>query len=268
MNWTYLSKNGTDEYINMFAHGSGVAPTKLETWRYEDDNNPLVLRGILKHKIIKRCWQDGRRFLYMDSGYFGNRPNALNPHGWKVWHRIAPDNYQHADIVDRPADRWQRLQIKPTRQRTAGSKILIAAPDSKPCQVYDIELGTWLTQVKETIQKHTDRQIILRERNPNRQNRLQNDFMNSLNDVWAVVTFNSNAAVESVLAGVPVFVLAPCSAALPVANKDLAKIENPFFPDSDLIEAWCRHLAYGQFHNSELQNGVARSILANEWPGK
>lgn len=268
MNWIYLSKNGTDEYINMFAAGSGVKPTVLETWRYEDSKDPLVLRGILKHKIIKRCWQDGRRFLYMDSGYLGNRPNPLNPHGWKVWHRIAPDNFQHGAIIDRPADRWERLNIKPEYRRRGGKKILIAAPDDKPCQVYGIELEQWLTNVQNTLKAHTDRPIEIRQRDPNRQNRVQNDFISSLSDVWAVVTFNSNAAVESILAGVPVFVLATSSAALPVANSNLTKIEDPFFPDPDLVQAWCRHLAYGQFHNSELQNGVARNILANEWPGK
>lgn len=266
MNWIYLSKNGTDEYINMFAQGSDVEPTTLETWNYEDSSDPLVLRGILKHKIVKRCWQDNRPFLYMDSGYIGNRANLQNPQGWKVWHRIAPDNFQHGDIVDRPADRWERHKITPIPRRRNGHKVLIAAPDDKPCQVYGIELDAWLNNVQNTLKSHTDRPIELRQRDPNRRNRVNNDFMDALTDVWAVVTFNSNAAVEAILCGVPVFVLATCSAALPVANSNLCDIEKPFFPDPDLVQKWCRHLAYGQFHNSELKNGTARSIIANEWP--
>jgi len=263
--WIYLSKLGEDEYINKFAKGSGVIPTALESWVYEDSNAPLVLRGILKHKIIKRCWTDNRPFLYMDTGYFGNQPSTQNPYGWKVWHRIVPNNFQHGDIIDRPADRWEQHKIK-LLPRQSGSKILIAAPDAKPCQVYGIELQQWIDSTITTLKAHTDREIVLRQRDPNRQNRIVNDFKEALKDVWAVVTFNSNAATEAVMAGVPVFVMAPCSAALPVGNSDLTKIENPFFPDLDLVYKWCKHLAYGQFHNRELADGRARQILEAEFP--
>lgn len=265
MNWLFLSKGGIDEYVNLFAKGSGAKPTVLEQWDYDSGREPLVLRGILKHKIIKRCWQDQRPFLYIDTGYFGNQPNSNNPQGWKVWHRVVPDNFQHDEIIDRPADRWERHGIRP-RQRQKGSRILIAAPDHKPCQVYGIELAAWLTELQHTLRQHTDRPVVLRQRDANRQQRVRNDFASALTDVHAVITFNSNAAVESVMAGVPVFVMAPCSAARPVANLDLARIEDPWFPDSDLVHQWCRHLAYGQFHNNELANGVARAMIESEWP--
>lgn len=266
MTWIFLSKHGEDEYINMFAQGASIVPTVLETWNYEDSKLPLVLRGILKHKIIKRCWQDGRRFLYMDTGYFGNRPNPQNPYGWKIWHRVVPDNFQHNDkIIPRSPDRWEKQKIK-IESRKHGSKILIAAPDDKPCQVYGIELQKWIDDTIATIKTHSDRPIELRQRDPNRQKRLSNDFQSALADVHAVVTFNSNAATESVMAGVPVFVLAPCSAAMPVANRDLTKIETPWFPDQDMIQAWCRHLAYGQFSNTELKDGTAYRILQQEFP--
>jgi hypothetical protein len=84
---------------------------------------------------------------------------------------------------------------------------------------------------------------------------------NVLNDVHAVVTFNSIAGTEAILAGTPVFVLAPCNAARPVANLDLAQIEQPWFPDSDQLHAWAYHLAYAQFHINEFKNGTAERIL-------
>jgi hypothetical protein len=79
--------------------------------------------------------------------------------------------------------------------------------------------------------------------------------------VHALVTFNSVAATESVLAGVPVFVTAPCNAARPVANLDLSSIDSPWFPDPDQVHAWACHLAYGQFHTTELADGTAARIL-------
>jgi hypothetical protein len=79
--------------------------------------------------------------------------------------------------------------------------------------------------------------------------------------VHAVVTFNSVAAVESILAGVPAFVLAPSHVAEPVANRDLSKIDTPFYPDPDLLMAWCHSMAYGQYHVRELKNGTAFRMM-------
>jgi hypothetical protein len=256
----FLSKNGDDEYIDMYAHGLGQQPTPLETWRYEDSTEPLMLRGIMKHKIIKQCWADRRPFRYMDSGYLGNRPGFNNPHGWKLWHRIVPNNLQHDTVIPRPSDRWNRLGLEMSNRRR-GSSILIVAPDEKPCKFYDIELDAWLDETVATIKQHTDRHIVIRDRTRSRTERKTNRLENSLLDVHTVVTFNSIAATESVLAGVPVFVLAPCNAARPVANLDLTKIETPWFPDRDQLQAWANHLAYGQFHIDEFKNGTAERIL-------
>ena len=204
----FLSKNGDDEYIDMYAHGLGQKSTPLESWRYEDSTEPLMLRGIMKHKIIKQCWQDGRYFRYMDSGYLGNRPSFKNPHGWKHWHRIVPNNLQHDSVIKRPSDRWNRLGIEISRRRQ-GSNILIVAPDEKPCKVYDIDLQTWISETIDTLKKYTDREIVVRQRDPSRKKRSKTDsFQSSLTDIWAVITFNSIAATESIVSGVPVFVLA------------------------------------------------------------
>lgn len=260
MNWIFLNKNNCDEYIEMFARGSGAEPTCLETWQYEASTAPLVIRGIMKHKIIKRCWAKQRAFYYMDSGYVGNRINVNNPHGWKLWHRIVPNNLQHGEVSARSADRWQRLGIK-MQSRRHGGKILVAAPDAKPCVFYGIDLDQWIESTVATIQQHTDRPVVMRQRNPNRQTRINNSLESALDDVHAVVTFNSIAATESVIAGVPAFALAPSNAAIPVSNTDLSKIDNPWWPTDDERHAWACHLAYGQFHVDELKDGTAARIL-------
>lgn len=256
----FLSKNGSDEYVEMFARGCGAEPTVLETWNYNSSKDTLLVRGIMKHKIIKQCWADQRKFFYMDSGYFGNRASTQNPHGWKLWHRVVPNNLQHGEIIPRPADRWEqhKIKLKPWR---SGRKILIAAPDEKPCKFYGIELDTWLADTVAAIKKHTDRPVEIRQRTKNRQVRVANAFEDALADVHAVVTFNSIAATEAVIQGVPAFVLAPCNAALPVSNTDLSLIDTPWLADRDTVEAWAHHLAYGQFHVNELKSGVAKEIL-------
>ena len=261
MNWIFLNKKNSDEYIEMFAAGSQVIPTCLETWQYEDSTDPLVLRGIMKHKIIKRCWEDKRDFYYMDTGYLGNRPNPDNPNGWKYWHRVVPNNLQHDAVIQRPADRWQQLDIKMRPEQKHSRNILLVAPDEKPCSFYGITLDQWMQTTIETLKQHTDRPIMVRERPASRRDRKTQRAEDWLMDVHAVVTFNSSAATECILAGVPVFVTAPCNAARPVSNLDLAKIETPWFPTDDERHAWACHLAYGQFHTTELADGTAARIL-------
>ena len=60
------------------------------------------------------------------------------------------------------------------------------------------------------------------------------------------------------------FSLAPQSAAAPVSLKDLSKIETPYYPDKDKLFEWGCHLAYGQFHMSELQTGKAKGMLEEQ----
>lgn len=261
MSWIFLNKNNSDEYIHMFARGCGVDATCLETWNYEDSTDPLVLRGIMKHKIIKRCWEDKRPFYYMDTGYFGNRPGPSNPNGWKFWHRVVPNNLQHDTVIARPADRWQRLRIKMRPKQNHSRNILLVAPDEKPCSFYNTTLDQWMSNTIETLKKYTDRPIVVRERPASRWDRKTQKAEDWLMDVHAVVTFNSSAATESILAGVPVFINAPCNAAKPVSNLDFSKIEAPWFPTDDERHAWACHLAYGQFHTTELADGTAQRIL-------
>jgi hypothetical protein len=103
--------------------------------------------------------------------------------------------------------------------------------------------------------------VVVRQRAPKRIDRITTDTLaQALTDAHALVTFNSNAATESILLGVPVFTLAP-NAAAPVGLQDLSQIEKPYYPNRDKLHAWACHLAYGQFHNDELSDGTAAKIL-------
>ena len=262
-NWIFISKGGQDPYINDFARGCNSVPVNSDDFDYDSSDDPMVLRGILKKKWIHRCWEDSRDFYFMDTGYFGNERTQSNPNGWKYWHRIVKNDLQHNEIIDRPGDRFATFKRKFVPWRTSGRKILIAAPDEKPMKFYEKDLESWLTETVNTIKQYTDRPVEIRRRNKLRLDRMTSDTLaDALNDdVFALVTFQSNAAVESVFQGIPVFVLAPTCAAAPVGLKDLSKIETPYYPDRDKLQAWGNHLAYGQFHISEIKNGKAKELL-------
>ncbi len=261
----FLSKDGQDEYINMFAKGCGSPSVSTNEFVYESSIEPIVLRGILKHKIMKQCWKDGRDFYYMDTGYFGNERTSSNPNGWKYWHRIVKNDLQHRNIIPRPDDRFKKFNKKFNPWKKSGRKILVAAPDEKPCKFYGVTKDEWVTQTVDTIKQYTDRPVVVRERAAKRIDRIATDTLQAAldNDVYALVTFNSNAATEAIFHGIPAFTLAPANAASPVARQDLSQIETPYYADADKLYRWACHLAYGQFHVSELKNGTALHILEN-----
>lgn len=266
-NWIFLSKNKEDPFINQFARGCGAQPVDTEEFKYADSTAPLCFRGILKKKIIRQCWEDQRTFYFMDTGYFGNDAKQSNPHGYKVYHRIVKNNLQHQTVVKRPSDRWEALKQKIVPWKKDGRKILLAAPDEKPCKFYDVDNVNWVDNTISELKKYTDRPIEVRQRNKLRIERTVNNTLKQAldDDVFALVTFNSNAATESVLYGIPVFVLAPVNAAAPVGLTDLRQIEKPFYPSSDEIYEWACHLAYGQFHVNELKTGMAKRMLLELW---
>lgn len=262
----FLSKDGNDPYINMFASGCRSHITNTEDFKYDDSNSPIILRGILKKKIIHRCWDEGRDFYYMDTGYFGNEVTASNPNGWKYWHRIVKNNLQHTEIKKRPDDRFKHFNKKFQPWKKGGRKILIAKPDDKPMRFYDYDLDLWLENTIKTIKKYTDRPVEVRDRANKRADRIFHSTLQEAldDDVFALVTFNSVAATESLFHGIPVFTLAPANAAQSMGLQDLSLIESPRYPDKDELYNWACYLSYGQFHTSELKNGKAMEILLNE----
>jgi len=133
----FLSKGNQDEYINMLSKSAGQDPTDTDFFDYKYDvlmdGMTPVLRGILKYKIMQKCLADGKDFYYVDSGYVGNNISRTNRMGNKLYHRIVRNDLQHKTIVPRPADRWQALDIQ-LKPRKFGKKIIVAAPDEKPCR--------------------------------------------------------------------------------------------------------------------------------------
>tara|TARA_B100001057_G_scaffold290522_1_gene290563 strand:- start:1419 stop:2198 length:780 start_codon:yes stop_codon:yes gene_type:complete len=252
-----LSKNLTDQYINMFAQG---AKLPVYDYDYNFGDEPIVIRSMGKRKLIKQRWRDELPFYYMDSGYFGNYPCKVNPNGWKLFHRIVKNDVQHNKIIERPADRWLALDLTLQTKRKNGNHILVVVPSEKPCKFYDLDLDSWKHRTIREIKKHTDRPIVIREKTNRRERVFGQTIFDALKDCHALVTFQSIAAVESVMYGVPAFTTAP-TAADPVCDKDLSLIEYPSVQDDGKIWKWVCHLAYGQFHIDELKNGTAFRIL-------
>jgi hypothetical protein len=112
-------------------------------------------------------------------------------------------------------------------------------------------MSSWLPQTLETLRRHTDREIRVREKPPGGlKHRMP--IEDALRCCHALVTDQSNAAVLALLTGVPVFCTSPC-AAYRMGHPDLAKIETPHFPPDR--EQWAWNLAANQWTLRQMDSG-------------
>jgi len=232
----------------------------------EEKDKSLVVRGVTSKSEIIDCRQRDRDFYYIDTGYVGNFPSPGNTSGKKMWHRVVKNDLQHVKSLDATGDRWTKLIEQDPRLEWKGwknfdQKILLVLPNPKACRFYDIDCDRWINETTEKIKTYSDLPIEVRAKG-SRSERNQGYSIYSAFDtgVYATVSFNSIASLESVLYGIPAFVSVPCAAG-PLASTDLSDLKNPFKPDVESISKVCRTLAYGQYTQQELQDGTAWKII-------
>jgi hypothetical protein len=160
---------------------------------------------------------------------------------------------------DCPDDRFIQTGVTLTKHRP-GSKILICPPSQKAMNFWNMDLQDWLKITVDDIKKYTDREIVIREK-ASRHERVNTDTMEMAlsRDIHCMVTFNSIAAVESLIYGKPVFTMGPenTNAAEPLSNTDLTNIDDPFMPTTDEVRNLLCNLAYQQFTVHEMRSGYA-----------
>ena len=102
------------------------------------------------------CWETGRDFYAIDTGYFGNSKSKS-----KGWHRITKNNLQNlGPIIERPHDRFLSWKYKKFRP---GKKILICPPSDKVMKLFDQPTPEeWTATVVTQLRQLTDRPIEIR----------------------------------------------------------------------------------------------------------
>lgn len=231
-----------------------------------DMPGPYIVRAMASKKYMEHAQLIGQDYIFLENGYFGNYKNLTNNKSKKIWHRICTNEMQQELILKVPDDRWNQLVNNDSNLtwpgwKKTGSKILLVMPSSKPCNYYGQDPAEWREQTIAEIKKHTDREIVIREKASRIDRTQKKTIYQALDqDIFCMVTYQSIAAVEAVAYGIPAFTLAP-SAAKNVSLQDLSKIETPYYPDEELVRQWCCSLAYGQFTLEEMLYGTAWKIV-------
>lgn len=192
-----------------------------------------------------------RRWIYWDRGYARRVFATYLPRGenggYYRWHL---NSFQMRWVRDVPNDRWAALRTPVAPWSKDGKHIVLAQPTQTYAKFHSCE--GWTDRTIAELKGFTDRKLIVRDKESSRS--LQED----LKGAHCLVAHGSNAAVEAVILGCPVFVHQDSAAAI-VGNTTLNKIEEPIYPDR---ERWLNSLAYCQFNEAELVDGTLWRLIA------
>lgn len=194
--------------------------------------------------LLERVQREGREWVYLDNGYF------LAGH-FSGYYRVTRNAYQHDGSGKAGRSRFAKLRLAVKPWRASGDFVLVCSPSQAFGKHRGIDMSGWLPKTLETLRRHTDREIRVREKPPGGlKHRMP--IEDALRGCHALVTDQSNAAVLALLAGVPVFCTSRC-AAYRMGHPDLAKIETPHFPPDR--EPWAWNLAANQWTLREMASG-------------
>lgn len=242
--------------------------TSYDYKRAKDNiSDPILVRGITTGDYIKHAAKAGRDYYFIETGYLGNYRSENNQTGRKIYHRIEKNAMQQQRFLDVPDDRWQALcKFNPALnyhgwRKNPGSKILLIMSTEKPFEFYGHDRDQWIAETTATIQAHTNRPIVIREKSGRAERTTTSNIYDALDDdIWAVVTYNSVAAIEALQVGIPSFSMAPTAGSL-ITSNDLSLIDRPPLVDEEIVYKWLSSLAYGQFSIDEIITGQAWNLV-------
>lgn len=207
---------------------------------------PFFTYGLLRgtKAFLDTAIREGREFYYADNGY-------LRPGHWDGYFRVTRNAWQHDGTGTAKPGKWQALGLNIKPWQRGGRSVLVCPPGDVYAALHGFSAAAWLADTVAKVQAATDRPVIVRGK-PSKTNN-PGPLEHALRDCHAIVVHSSNAAVDALLAGVPVFCTAPC-AAQAMGCADVCAIESPRYPDDR--ERWAQVLAANQWTLDEMKNGT------------
>lgn len=199
-----------------------------------------------KH-LYEQAKREGRRIYYLDNSYFDvarEKEFRVGVNSLQSWQKKPSDGRRLARLG---------VQVLPWRQ--TGDYILLT-PQTDEFMATLHGISGWTDQVIASLQASGNyRDLVVRRKGARAP--LQRD----LKKAWALIAYSSAAAVEALIAGVPVIVQDETCAAYDFSGL-LEDIESPMMPNGRL--EWLGRLADSQFSLDEMKDGKMWRAL-NEW---
>jgi len=240
----------------------------------------LLDRDLSEYQIPFLCISDGCIRRWRD--WFGTEHGYRNTYNdepfWTIARNGAHAYGEHVPFSKPGPERWESFGIEVAPWRETGDHIIYA----HQCHTYPWTYSNppkdrrpWYKHVAATLQQVTDRPVIFKPHPkeqldakelhrqlegvaPGRFLYSERSLRALLINAWALVTYDSNAAVEAVInGGIPIFT-GNRTMAEPVANRDLLFIDEPELPDR---RQWLNWFAWTQWTVEEMRTGEPWAAL-------
>ena len=271
-----LEKPRSRQIGEAMLHGlkrSGV-PSSIQpmlSYRYPDAD-VAIFYGLMR-PILEGYKRVGRPAIYIDLGYWGRHEGGRR----QGFHKLSlnsrhPTAYFQKRKHDAGRFNHFRVPIQPWKSRNEGY-ILLVGMSAKAAAAEGFRPEQWERQMVSEIRKYSDREIIYRPKpswhaattipGTRRMIGVDGDIDKThFRNCYAVVTHHSNAAIEGLLAGVPVFVWDGVATAPGKGSCDISRIESP--PTPTEREQWAYDIAWTQWNVAEMQSGQVWDYLKQE----
>lgn len=207
--------------------------------------------------------------VHIDLGYWRRRLRSR----YDGYHKVVVNSRHPTEYFQARKHNPKRfaelgLTVAPWKPQTATGPILLAGMSEKAALAEGLAHSAWERNALARIRESTDRPVVYRPKpNCTRSRPLRGAGFDKktpltgvFNNCHAVVTRQSNTAVDALLAGVPVF--CERGVASVMAQLDLDLIEEPYYPEGR--QRWAEDIAWCQFTTAEIAAGLPFRHLKDE----
>lgn len=264
MLYAYLTgKESQDTIVRGFAKGAGAQILPIQ--HYLKGGIPpkasgVIFAGMLRGNMLlyNDVMAKGVDYYYIDHAYF------KSGYDHPAWMRVTRNGFAQNNIITNDQTRWNTYFQKPMMPYNFEdkSKILVLPPSPAVKRTFGVD--NWLDKVIRTLTRHTNRQIVVREKGGPvldstgtktiewQKFHHPQTIDEMWNDLYCVVTFNSAVGIQALQKGIPTICTKFCPA-WPLSNK-LENIENLLkFNRTPLFAS----LSWGQYTLDEMESGEA-----------
>tara|TARA_R110000772_G_scaffold133429_2_gene241896 strand:+ start:3086 stop:3994 length:909 start_codon:yes stop_codon:yes gene_type:complete len=240
------------------------------------------------HNCKRSIVESGKPFICVETPLIGRGPvsNILQDE----WYRIGVNGFL-ADTgrffrqsQSYPSDRWEKisknLNVKLLPWKKEGNYIVIALQLPGDASLRGINVTKWAADTAEELRMYTDRPIVVRTPQLDRQFDKENivritriegaalqqgtkdNLLETLDAAYATVTYSSGFGIDSVIRGTPTIAMDPGSFAYSLGNNKLSQIED--LVRSNDRQQWLNNLSYAQWSRKEIKDGRAWQHIRNQ----
>lgn len=236
-------------------------------------NLQLSDKSRLRKQILVHCQRHGKNTAILDCAFV--IPENGEHYYSFGFNKLKRDGYYRNQ--NSLPDRWQKLgiQLQEWREPKSDQSILIIGQTLNGSSTQHINVAKWHNSIVRKCLEETTRDIIFRvHRNYTRGNKYEllkkslldnsrvrisvhdtdNPLSKDLEQSFLTVVYNSNACVESIIKGIPVYAANMGAMSWEVSNQSKDIITELHMPDR---QQWANNIAYCQWTLEEIRNGLA-----------